>query len=300
MNTEISPELLRRFAALFAGRKDAWGAIGGYCEKEALTLSHYRRHIEGKISLGVYPLRQDGRCRWFAIDIDLDDIDAAIAIVEHLSAFGFNRGVYLERTKSKGYHAWGFFSNWVPARDVRRIASAAISNAGLPPTVEVFPKQDSADSVRFGNYLNLPYFGGDNIWGRRMILDSKTLLPIPFLEWLRSVQAFPANALPLILENLPPEASKHPLTETAKIPLHNLPVGARRPTLVRLAGYLRSRGVAEDIAVGLLLPWAEKAFNAPLSSEEVERHVRGIYRRYGAGRPKARQDNKTWYAEAPL
>jgi hypothetical protein len=55
----------------------------------------------------------------------------------------------------------------------------------------------------------------------------------------------------------------------------------RRPTLVSLAGHLRCRGVAEDVAVMLLLPWAREHFKPPLPDAEVEKHIRGIYRRYG-------------------
>ena len=54
----------------------------------------------------------------------------------------------------------------------------------------------------------------------------------------------------------------------------------RRPTLVSLTGYLRCRGVAENLAVMLLVPWAREHFKPPLPDTEVERHIRGIYHRY--------------------
>jgi len=121
------------FAHLFAGRSDAWGAISGGCIKQAVTLDHYRRHIAGKVSLGIYPLRNDGCCRWFALDIDQDDVGKAIKIAEVLNSMGFNLGVYVERSKSKGYHVWSLLSDWMSARDIRRIAKHVIQLAGFPP-----------------------------------------------------------------------------------------------------------------------------------------------------------------------
>jgi hypothetical protein len=53
--------------------------------------------------------------------------------------------------------------------------------------------------------------------------------------------------------------------------------------LVTLAGYLRYRGVVEDVAVGLLICWAREHFVPVLPDHEIERHVRGIYKRYGLG-----------------
>ena len=55
---------------------------------------------------------------------------------------------------------------------MRRIAKAALSLAGLPAATEVFPKQDHlSEDTPWGNYLNLPYFGGGDSEGRRMVFD---------------------------------------------------------------------------------------------------------------------------------
>jgi len=300
----LAEDIVTAFASLFRGLPDAWGTITGQCVKEKVTLEHYRRHLYGKVSLGVYPLRRDGQCRWFAIDDDHDDLHEAIAVIEHLVAIGFNRGVYIERSKSKGYHIFGFISDWTSARDVRRIAQAAICKAGLPATTEVFPKQDSADGVRYGNYLNLPYFGSANADGRRMILDLKSLRPMTLREWLKVVEPFPVAALPMVLQNFAKgdAKGKQGITRDEMVGMLRCPlkVGERRPTLVRLAGYLRFRGIPEEIAVGLLLPWAEKCFKEPLPPEELERHIRGIYGRYGVRERRVAKHGEAWHAEVSL
>jgi len=78
----LAEDIVTAFASLFRGLPDAWGTITGQCVKEKVTLEHYRRHLYGKVSLGIYPLRRDCQCRWVAVDIDRDDVVQAIALIE--------------------------------------------------------------------------------------------------------------------------------------------------------------------------------------------------------------------------
>lgn len=76
----MSEQALQRFASIFSGRTDAWGALHGQAVKEPVTLEHHRRHLQGRVSLGIYPLLLNGRIRWLAIDMT-DDGD--LTGVEH-------------------------------------------------------------------------------------------------------------------------------------------------------------------------------------------------------------------------
>jgi hypothetical protein len=200
-----------------------------------------------------------------------------------------NRGVYLERSRSKGWHVWVFFDAPVPARDIRRVLRHSLALAGLPASTEVFPKQDRlGNGTRLGNYVNLPYAGGDRPDGRRMMVNLDRLSPIGWERFVDEVERFPSGALSLVTDVLPGDRqSRVDQAETgwlAEMLASRIPVGARRPSLARLSGALRSHGLDEDTAVALALPWAATAFEEPLPEEEVERHVRGIYRRYGHAR----------------
>jgi hypothetical protein len=195
----INDPMVERFSFLFAGRTDVWGALHGQAIKEAVTLTHYRNHLAGKTSLGIYPLTAQGLVRWFAIDIDKLDPALALRLLAALCTLGLSQGVYLERSKGKGFHIIILLSDWVLAIQVRRIAKAALSQAGLPATTEIFPKQDRlTNEIPWGNYLNLPYFAGDNPEGRRMVVDPTTLTPLPLRIWLEEVKPFPVEpSLPL-------------------------------------------------------------------------------------------------------
>ena len=293
--------LVKRFASLFLGRTDVWGALHGEAMKEPVTVARYRLHLEGRVSLGIYPLLGNGLVRWIAIDIDKLDVHLALAVFQSLHSLGVNKGVYIARSRQKGFHVLVLLSGWTSAVDMRRIAKAALSLAGLPGATEVFPKQDHlSKETPWGNYLNLPYFGGGDSEGRRMVLETDSLIPIPLTRWLDEVTAFDVSGLSSALGRLPGGPASHPSENTATTTLAEsvkgtYSTGTRRPTLVSLSGHLRVRGVEEDVAVELLLPWAREHFEPALPDQEVEKHIRGIYQRYGvanlpSSRPKQTGD----------
>ena len=116
-----------------------------------------------------------------------------------------------------------------------------------------------------------------------MILHLDTLEPMPLLTWLETVSTFPAADLSFVCSRLP---SDKPLLTERKTDFQELlstvhTTGSRRPTLASIVGHLRRRGVTEDLVVLLVVPWAREHFNPILPDAEVEKHIRGIYRRYG-------------------
>ena len=119
-----------------------------------------------------------------------------------------------------------------------------------------------------------------------MVCNPDSLEPIPLIKWLAEIKVFPVSGLPSILASLPDESRPHtskgvPTTTFAEAVKGAYHTGTRRPSLVSLAGHLRSRGIPEDIALELLIPWARQHFDPSLPDDEVEKHVRGIYQRYG-------------------
>jgi len=77
-------------------------------------------------------------------------------------------------------------------------------------------------------------------------------------------------------------------------------VGARRPTVARLAGAMREKGIEEKAAVALITPWADSAFVEPLPAAEVEKHVRGVYQRYGVNGDKAGEEPRSRFHPIPV
>jgi hypothetical protein len=118
------------------------------------------QHLEGvEPSLGIIPIRADNSCIWGCIDIDQYPIDHK-GLVERIASLKLPLVVF--RSKSGGAHVFLFTRTPVPARDFQtylKNAAALLGEAGR----EIFPKQAEILVERgdTGNFLNLPYFGGD-------------------------------------------------------------------------------------------------------------------------------------------
>ena len=80
--------MLERFINIFEGLNRAYGTFvkgkssGIKAEgrnntiREPLTKQLWQNHLDGKYpSIGVMPLKDDGTCKWGAIDIDLPEFD---------------------------------------------------------------------------------------------------------------------------------------------------------------------------------------------------------------------------------
>lgn len=90
------------------------------------------RHLQGRESIGIYPLLEDDTCRFLAFDFDgktwqLD----ALAVLE--SSADHQVQAALERSRSgEGGHVWIFFSAPVAAGSARRLGALLLREAMTP------------------------------------------------------------------------------------------------------------------------------------------------------------------------
>ena len=183
---------LELFMSLFKGRVDVFGSVEGRSVKEPVTILNYQSHLDGKVSLGIYPLLDSGECHFWAIDLDEKNFDKALLIRNEL--LNINIKMYICQSKSKGYHIYGFGDGPVIAKDIREVLLGTLIK--LKFTAEVFPKQDKLDEViKYGNYINLPCFGPTRQF------QSTTHEAVPTAQALRLIQK---NTMEAILE-----AKKH-------------------------------------------------------------------------------------------
>lgn len=162
--------LAQRFMALFAGHSGAYGTYdidgkntglkvqGTAVTKRApVTEQLWEGHLSGTKGIGIVPIREDNTCLFGAIDIDEYknyDLKDAVDACKKAKA-----PVVVCRSKSGGAHVYMFFSEPIPAADVKRKLGELASVLGHP-TSEIFPKQDVVLSDRgdVGNWINMPYF----------------------------------------------------------------------------------------------------------------------------------------------
>ena len=132
-----------------------------FVQREMVTNDHWLFHLQGREpSLGIIPINDDNKCKWGCVDID------SYAGFDHQKLINKIKSLKLPllvfRSKSGGAHVFCFTTVPVEAklmRDKLLSVSAVLGYGGS----EVFPKQielKSKDDT--GNFLNLPYFNGDD------------------------------------------------------------------------------------------------------------------------------------------
>jgi len=284
----ITDEQVVLFSHIFGGRTDVYGTYdptgrGGWQVKAPVTLRVVKDHLSGHRPYGVYLLRADSIIAG-AVDFDHEDTNPPAEFVHRLAAIGIP--AYAERSKSKGYHVWVFFTpDGVPARMFRALARTVLAQMACP-TVEVFPKQDAiTPSNPYGNFINAPLFGA-LVEKRRTVFVDEDFVPFPD-QWtfLAGVRRVAASDLELACSRL--DCLAAPPTQIAAAPASQsrpasrgfslMPCAQRmltegvkenqRAACFRLAAQLRKAGIPHEYAVLILTKWAEK--NRPTDGKSV-------------------------------
>jgi superfamily II DNA or RNA helicase len=128
-----------------------------------LTDDVLRQHLEGKQTIGIYPLLLDDTCWFLAVDFDKKSWqDDAVAFLETCREIGVSAA--LERSRSgNGGHVWIFFERAVPAAKARQLGSLILTRTmdrrhqlGMDSYDRFFPNQDTMPKGGFGNLIALP------------------------------------------------------------------------------------------------------------------------------------------------
>jgi len=162
----------KRLLAAFEGSRAAYGTtVVGRVGRNGKTESNSRvvhgqldeekiqAHIDGELGVGSIPINSENVCKFGALDIDTYDLDLQ-ALNRKVQAM--KMPLILCRSKSGGAHLFLFLKDWEPAALIREYLtemSIALGYSGC----EIFPKQDKilAERGDVGNFINMPYYGGD-------------------------------------------------------------------------------------------------------------------------------------------
>jgi tetratricopeptide (TPR) repeat protein len=248
-----------RFATLFAGREDAharqWansGGDSGYSPvHEPFTSAVARNHLLGSYTVGVYPIRLDGTCTFFALDLDVEKwaveqarTQSAFArqiradlrtqarrLLDVLRSLGF--APLFEDSGYKGRHLWVFLEQPEPAEVLHQFGRQLLAWQGPLLTrglhLEYFPKQGRRDGKGLGNLIKLP-LGIHRRTGRRAALldDDGQPLPQP-LAALRRIVKVPRDVLYAAAERLKRTIGAFPLSRTEQTTEQPKPIGPPPP-----------------------------------------------------------------------
>jgi superfamily II DNA or RNA helicase len=228
-------EKLALYQQLFAGRADVFAlrwqndtngrsgwspAIRGGWSKASKARRDYlpltdevlAAHLEGRSTVGLYPLLHGDACSLLVCDFD--GTTWALDALAYLDAC-IDAGVpaALERSRSgDGAHVWIFFTATVPAATARSLGAALLREAmtargelDLASYDRFFPAQDFMPKGSFGNLIALPLQGDRARRGTTVFLDPTSLEPWPD-QWafLSSVKRSTPAALATLVNALRP------------------------------------------------------------------------------------------------
>jgi hypothetical protein len=167
--------MLERFKEIFAGYDKAYGytelkgnisekgkhEAKSFTKREIVTDFLWNRHLKGdEPSLGIFPIREDNKCKWGCIDVDVYPFDHK-ELINKINEKKLPLIVF--KSKSGGAHAFLFTKEFVPASLIREKLKKMASVLGHAKR-EIYPKQDYVrfDRNDLPSWLNVPYHGGDN------------------------------------------------------------------------------------------------------------------------------------------
>lgn len=137
-----------------------------------------RDHLQGKQTIGVYPLLPDDTCRFLAVDFDKATWQEDVAAFRE-TCIALDLPVAVERSRSgNGAHAWFFFSEPVVASVARVMGCFLITETmsrrhqlSMESYDRLFPSQDIMPRGGFGNLIALPLQGEPRKQGNSVFVD---------------------------------------------------------------------------------------------------------------------------------
>ena len=279
---------LEKFKAIFSGLEIAYGTYKIEKERgdgkqagkatvvrQAPTDDLWEAHLAGDgPTLGIIPIRSDNTCFWGCIDIDQYPLDHA-GLVTKIA--GLSLPLVVCRSKSGGAHCFCFVREPVPAREMQdylKACAALLGEAGR----EIFPKQAEilVDRGDTGNFLNLPYYGGDNSTRYAIKADGTSATLEEFFELY---EAFAQTGVPTPPE--PPKKETAPIKDgppcLQALCSQGFPEGTRNNGIFNIGIYLKKQSPAswEDKVVEHNI----KFFDPPLPNNEVQLVIKQLHRK---------------------
>lgn len=263
-----------RMLSLFEGNQRSSGRFDPksgkmFTEYAALQEKDFEKHLNGAQGMGSVPIRDDDTCSWGAIDIDNhgqeDDIPIAPVdekiILHRLPAIAC-------RSKSGGVHIYTFFQKPRAASKVRAILARWATLLDFPKT-EIFPKQarliGEPGKKQLGNWINLPYLGGDAS-NRYAFNSSKKLSLEEFLDKAEALRISDSDLAATVL-SLHPQAP--PCVQ--RMMIEGVPQGKRNEALFNATIYFKRLDEAEY--ENYAASFNVEAFDKPLGRVEFTRTV---------------------------
>ena len=280
--------LLNDFENIFQGLESAFGRFevetgsgsgkkAGKAEvlKRPRTDQDWKNHLEGLgWGIGIVPINAENKCLWGAIDVDVYPLDLnalAKEIDDH------DLPLIVCRSKSGGAHLYVFLRDWTPAVELIAFLKDAASVLGYSKS-EIFPKQKEILVERgdVGNWLNLPYYNGDQSVRYALKNNPEDSNPIrldlsEFIEYVDEKRIDIGNVTVNTKKRKAGEVEKGPFAHgppcLIALATAGVPDGARNNALFSMGVYLRQ--AKKDTWKTEIVKYNEEHMDPPLPNSEV-------------------------------
>ena len=175
MGAEASVEaptfiMIDKFIKIFEGLERAYGQfkkennrislkVEGrpWVTKKPVTKELWENHLQGVgPNLGIFPLKDDGTCKWGAIDIDDNNYDYQ-DLLNRIRKLTLPLIVF--RSKSGRAHVYMFMKDFSSAEEVQLVMKKFAAKLGLGDILDrIYPLQTKISEGDFGSWLNMPYY----------------------------------------------------------------------------------------------------------------------------------------------
>lgn len=269
---------LERFIQRFSGLHRAYGTttiiglredgkkkVESRVQRGEPTEDLWEKHLEGEEpSLGIIPITDENSCRWGCIDVDDFSVDLKVLNSE---VYKYQLPLVTCRSKSGGAHIFIFTTDYIAAATMRLKLVEIAAKLGLA-SHEIFPKQTHILTERgdTGNFLNLPYFGGDQTTRYSLNAEGKVNTLEQFLDLADTFALTPEDLTNLKIKsevkslNNGPPCLQHLITE-------GFPLGTRNNGLFNLGIYAKLS--EPDSWETLIEEYNREYLSPPLAANEV-------------------------------
>lgn len=279
------------FLKLFDGYEKAYGQYGGLKEKgngkvegQAQTIISdvpvdvVRRHLLGDApGLGIVPLKEDETVMFGAIDLDIVGVNALTHTIEQIEQKVIRLQLPLVccTTKSKGIHLYCFTKEPVKATLMIDRLKEWATFLGYGNS-EIFPKQSyRINENDVGNWINLPYFGGND--SNRFAVNKNQKLGLDEFFEFAEMMRVPAQELEdFQIEGIDEEYNDAPpcLQIIKDVGMEE---GSRNNGLFNFAVYLKKKN--EDTWQEDVKSINQEVINPPLLIKEAEEIIKSVSKR---------------------
>lgn len=242
--------------------------------RDPVTEQLWAQHLAGERALGIIVIREDNTCMFASIDVDKYPMVHG-DLVRELTEL--RAPVFVCKSKSGGAHIYIFFSEPVPAVEViakMRELAAALGHGDS----EIYPKQDSVliDRGDLGNWISMPYLGGDKTQKYAVREDGRGMTLEQFLDAAESRRVSPAQfrGLSFHRQNQTMAAGPPCLEHLSAIKIRT---GSQNNGLFNLG--VLARKMAPDTWEQLLEKWNHEFLEPPAGNDGVQSVIRSLRKR---------------------